>query len=261
MLPYNLLLFPIIGGFHVITNLDYFRYVNQRSSPQALVFNSVTVGIFLLLVAFIACSILTCILPDQVEFIKQNLFPVIVGSSNAYFGTAICSFFLGIFIPLVGNVFIDKRKAIFKAINKIGNDLELMFKTSFVENEPLQITLKNNKVFIGYVMSIPRPQPSEWSYITIFPVMAGHWDVEKRMFQTDIDYSKTYIHYVLNGEAKKIENLKVNLTLQVNEIISATYFDHKILEQVPPAKRRKRPRRRRRTPDFVPIATFRFVNN
>ncbi len=261
MLPYNLLLLPIIGGFYLITNLEYYKYLTQRLSPQAVVFNSVIAGTFLLLAAFITCSILTSAFPSQTNFIKQNLFPVFTGTGNAYFGTAICSFFLGIVVSLIGNLFINERKAVAKAIDKIGNGLEIMFKTSYDESEPLQITLKNNKVYIGYVELLHKPQHTEPNYVTIIPLMSGYRDGEKKEFHITTDYSKVYAHYIANGQIQSIGDLKVTLVIQVGEIISATLFSYDVFEKFSLSKTQQTPKRKRKTSQPAPVTTTQLVNN
>ncbi len=209
--------------------------------------------------AFITCSILTYVFPDQTNFIKQNLFPVFTGTSNTYFGTAIGSFFLGITIPLVGNLFINERKAVAKAIEKIGNGLEIMFKISYDESEPLQITLNNNKVYIGYVELLFKPQHTESNYVTIIPLMSGYRD-GARKFHITTDYSKVYAHYIANGEIQSIGDLKVTLVIQVGEIISATLFNYDVFEQFSPSKTLA-PRRKRKTSQATPIAASQLANN
>lgn len=71
-MPFNLLLFPIVGGYYIITRLERFKYINQRLDRQMILFNSIIVGVALLVTSFVICALCTFWFPDQVYFLKHH---------------------------------------------------------------------------------------------------------------------------------------------------------------------------------------------
>lgn len=214
----------MIGGYHIVTRSERFKYLNQRLDSQAVLFNSVIVGIPLRLFTLMITVGLTYLLPYPVEWVKQNIFPI----KNEFFGTCALSFFIAVAGTRVWNLFIKASAAIEKAIGKIGNELELLFSKSCTESELLQITLKNEKVYIGWVETLPKP--SQCPYVKIIPLFSGYRDTNKELKITT-DYSQVYSDYIKKGKILAIADLEMNLVIFVNEIISAARFDFEIFEQ------------------------------
>jgi small nuclear ribonucleoprotein (snRNP)-like protein len=225
-MPFNLLLFPLVGGYYLITHLERFRFLNHRLDSQTVLFNSTIVGIILLLISFLFCSTITWLFPGQVEYVKTNVFPI----KESFFGTAVLSYFIGVAVSKVGNLFINEQKEIARAIDRIGNELELLFKFSCEKSEPILVTLKNDKVYIGWVELLPKPQPPESTYIRLVPLLSGYRDSKKSLHITT-NYSQVYSDYIRQARITKIVDLQMNLVIQVSEIISATRFDAEMFEQ------------------------------
>jgi hypothetical protein len=221
---FNLLIFPLIGGYYIVTRSERFKYLNQRLDTQAVLFNSVIAGIPLLLVTLIITAGVSYILPSPVEWIKENLFPV----KNAFLGTCALSFVIAVFGTKLWNRFIKASDAIEHAIEKIGNELELLFSMSCIDSELIQITLKNDKVYIGWVEILPKP--SQCPYVKLVPLFSGYRDENKELKITT-DYSRVYSEYMIRGKIKDISDLQMNLVVLVNEIISASRFDFEIFEK------------------------------
>jgi len=166
-MPFNLLLFPLVGGYYFLITFKHFKFLHQRLERQRLLFNSVIAGSILLLFSFFITWAFTSLFPEFSARLKSNS-PV----DLPFFGTTVCSFLFGILSAQVGNLFIDGGKAISRAIKKIGNELELLLEDSIKNEFLIQVTLKNDKFYIGWVRALPIPQQS--SYIVLLPAFSGY---------------------------------------------------------------------------------------
>lgn len=220
----NLLLFPLVGGYYIVTRSERYKYLNQRLGSQAVLFNSIIVGIPLLLVSLVTAAIASYYFKDQVAYIKNNYFPI----QDEYFGTCALSFVLAVFTTWLINVFTAKSDAIAAAIDSVGNELELLFSYSAVESAPIQVTLKNDKVYIGWIEILP--QPSQCPYIRLIPLFSGYRDRRKELKITT-DYSHVYNDFINRGMIRDIADLDVNVVIQVSEVLSAGRFEFEIFEK------------------------------
>lgn len=167
---FNLLLFPLIGGYFIITRLESYKYINQRKSNQDILFNAIIAGIPLLIVSLIFTSTISYFFKDKVTYLRENFFPI----RDHYLGTCVCSFFFAVAGTKFLNLFINETKAVKNAIGRIGNELELLFCRSFTDYHLIQITLKNDKVYIGWIEVLP--EPSQSPYIQVIPFLSGYRD-------------------------------------------------------------------------------------
>lgn len=223
-MPFNLLLFPLVGGYYLIIRFKKLRYIHQRLERQKLLFNAVIAGTFLLIVSYTITSLLRYYFSEKVDSL-QDTFQITI----PYFGTTILSFFLGIVIAEVGNLFIDNTKAISDSIDLIGNELEVLLKISFNDDQLVQITLKNDKFYVGWVLTLPIPQQS--SYIKILPAFSGYRSQENKRLVFTTQYLNVYSTYIQQGRIMSLEDLNVNLIIRIDEIITASKFDIEMYER------------------------------
>ncbi len=221
-MPFNLLLFPIVGGYYFLVRSNLFRFLHQRIDRQKLLFNSIIAGVFLLIAAFFVSASAIYLFP-QLNDVK-DYFPV----KDNYSGTTVLSFFLGIFLAEIGNKFIDRKRCIRRAIKDIGNEFELLLDSCADQEELIQITLKNDKFYIGWVKTLPLPQHS--SYIGIAPAFSGYRDKETKQLNFTSQYLEVYSTYIRNGEATDIRTL-TNLVIKMDEVLSANKFDIDMYER------------------------------
>lgn len=223
-MPFNLLLFPLVGGYYLIVRFNKIRYIHQRLERQKLLFNSVIAGTFLLIISFGITFFFEKIFTLQAEQIAKY-FPI----TFPYFGTTLISFFLGIVIAEVGNLFTDNTRSISDSIDVIGNELELLLKVSFNEDQLVQITLKNDKFYVGWVLTLPIPQQS--SYIKILPAFSGYRSPENKRLVFTTQYLNVYSTYIQEGRITSLEDLNVNLIIRIDEIITASRFNIEMYER------------------------------
>jgi hypothetical protein len=222
-IPLNLLLFPLVGGYYMTTRIRHSKYIGQRLSSQAIIFNAVLNAVPLMIVSLASSTALTYYLNNIVEWIKKDLFPI----KDEFFGTCLLSLIIAFLYTKIVNFRIDETEAIYDAIQEIGNELELLFADSCVYSFTIQVTLKNDKVYVGWVKVLPKPD--QCPYIQLVPLLSGYRNNSKEMIITT-DYSPVYNDLIKKGKVKSVDEADMNLVLQVNEIISASRFDFDTFE-------------------------------
>lgn len=222
-MPFNLLLFPLVGGYYICIRFRYFRYIQQRLDRQKLLFNSVIAGVFLLIFTFIARLAFESIFPGASDRIYPY-FPVKI----PYFGTTAVTFILAIVLTEISNFFISREWAIKNSIKLIGNELELLLKSSFGNNQLLQVTLKNDKFYIGWIKELPLPSHS--NYIRIIPAFSGYRDSEKNLVFTT-QYLEVYASYMREGRIQNLSDLRTDLVIKIDEIVTINNFDYEMYER------------------------------
>lgn len=177
-MPFNLLLFPLVGGYFFLIFCNKTRYYHQRIDQQRLLFNSVLVGIISLTASYFLLQIMDSLFTGFVSNFKK-LFPLEI----EYLEVAVFSFLLSVFVTVIVNLFTNKTKALSKSIDKIGNDLEKIIKKGFTEAELIPLTLKSGKAYVGIPLAIPEPSKSS-TYISIVPFFSGYRNNEKELIFT-----------------------------------------------------------------------------
>lgn len=216
-MPFNLLIFPIVGGYYILIRSKFYRYRQQRVDRQKLIFNSVFAGIILLVTAWIITGLISMIAPEWVKSI-QGYYPV----HADYFVTACCSFLLAIAVTEFSNILVPQTKSISRAINSIGNEFERLCLSCYKQTALIQLTLRNDKCYVGWIKSLPIPQHSD--YISLLPVYSGFRHKENKTLEFTTQYLDVYATYIKNGEALDIRDL-ANLVIKIDDIVSANMFD------------------------------------
>lgn len=142
-MPFNLLLFPLVGGYFILTNFKYFKYIHYRLESQRILLNSALLGIFLLMFTFVIRIIAEALFPKLIYTLHSYL-PV----KTAFFGTTSFSLLIAMFATLIANACINTTSAVKYAINFAGNELEMLLKSSMLDNKLSQFSLDTGKFFI-----------------------------------------------------------------------------------------------------------------
>jgi hypothetical protein len=182
-----------------------------------MLFHSIIAGIFLLCVSVLFTTIVAKQFPNFTHEIS-NFSPI----SIPFFFTAIGSFFLGYVLAVLFNRFISYDKAVAFAIRKIGNEFEVLLLSSWQSPHLIQMTLKNNKVYVGWLKTLPAP--GETAYVSILPVLSGYRESETKKLHFTTEYLDVYASYVKDGDATDVNDL-TNLVIKVDDIITASEFD------------------------------------
>jgi len=216
-MPFNLLLFPLVGGYFILTNFKYFKYIQYRLESQRLLLNSALIGIFLLLFTFIVRITAELLFPDFIHLLHAYL-PV----KTAYFGTTSFSLIIAILSTVTANIFINTTTAVKYAIKFAGNELEVLLKTAMLDNKLLQFSLDTGKFYIGWLKELPVPFKS--NYIRIVPVYSGYRDEKKELVFTT-QYLSVYASYIEEGSINSIDELNTDLVIKADAIKTVGFFD------------------------------------
>jgi hypothetical protein len=216
-MPFNLLIFPLVGGYYILIRFALLRYVQYRLESQRVLLNSAFAGIILLIICFIIRGIINIFFPDVTTFISEHL-PV----KTPYFGTTSFSLIVAVLGTEIGNLFVDKKKAIRISLQKSGNEFELLMSSSFFDSQLLQFTMDSGKVYIGWVKELPKPFTT--SYIRITPALSGYRNENKELVFTT-QYLTVYASYIEDGSIQDTSMLRTDLVLKVDKINSASFFD------------------------------------
>jgi hypothetical protein len=190
--------------------------------------NSAFAGILLLGVCFLLRGLLIAIFPETVEQLSR-LLPI----HTPYFGTTSMSLFVAVGVTEIANLFINRLKAIKRAISTSGNEFELLLSSSFFDAHLLQFTMDSGKFYIGWVKELPKPFTT--SYIRITPAFSGYRKDDKELVFTT-QYLTVYASYIEDGSVANTDELKTDLVLKADKINSISFFDMDMYNRFNPAQ-------------------------
>lgn len=218
-MPWNLLLLPLIGGYFLISRSNYFKYRHQRLDKQQLIFDSALVGLIIAISLFLLKIILYAFFTDLQKTL--NTFNPI---KIPYSGTAFIIFAFCIIITILGNFtfFRNYKKFIKKAIKSVGSKYELLLESSYSNSKLIEISLNNDKFYIGWVKELPIPRIS--NQIRLIPVFSGYRNQEKRLIFTT-EYLGVYTETMDEKNINDYKELDVDLIIGIENVISISYFD------------------------------------
>jgi hypothetical protein len=232
-MPYNLLLLPVIAGYIVLVYSLYFKYNTQRFLQNRLLFESVFVGIVILFFGFIFRTFFEVLFPDCTPKIISFLKIVPINKGD-YFWTVLFSSLIAIILVGLTNFYIRKKYGqvapISWAVSKNGDELEKLLKKSVEDGVLIQITLKNNKVYIGFCEIIPEPQKT--NYLTLTPMISGYRDSETKQLVITTEYFKVVEEYIqsLNPNENQI-TLNTDIIVRQDEILTAGIYEQEIFDK------------------------------
>ncbi len=216
-MPFNLLLFPLLGGYVFVTKCNFTKYKALRYDGQRLLFASSFMGCILLLLSFSCVKLISFCLPE-VKNIYKSLYLLPFDYAAATLG----AFLLGILLWMPINLMYRERRGIRRAIRQNNDPLELLLLRSLDESKQVFITLKNHKVYIGWVVEIPNPAISK--NIKIIPSLSGYRDVNTKRFTVTTEYWQVY-QKIQDTSLPNVEQIDFAIVLPIGEILSASQFD------------------------------------
>jgi hypothetical protein len=235
-MPWNFLILPLIAGYYLLTRSYYFKFKQQRLDTQRLIFETILLGVGVTIITYFIRAIVGFILPSWVEALYKFI-PIHI----PHIGTAIFTLLFSIAFTEVMNIIIHQRKGeekfVQKAIESIGNEFELMLESSFTEGVLLQFTLDNNKFYIAWVKELPIPSIS--NYIRIIPAISGYRNEKLELVFTS-QYLSVYAEYIREGKITGIEQLKIDIILNLKNVVSVGYFDKEMYNRFNRLKENKK---------------------
>jgi len=194
-MPYNIpaLLLPLIGGYIIINRTIFYRHRYRRVTSQRLVFDSFIAGLILFAATYFLREIVYFLFPQFINFCDAvvSYFPYhakLLGTSTASFVLAVGFMFSANFI--IRRWFEGYEYNLFyKSIFELGDELEQLFLKTSLKGEPVQITLKNDKVYVGFIAEVDEPQKT--NYISILPLASGYREPKTKLMELTTPYDES----------------------------------------------------------------------
>lgn len=236
-MPYNLFIIPVITGYFILTTSSFFKYNSQRLVRSRILFETLLIGLLTICSGFGLRTIIQSLCPDIIAFFIEKLRQVPI-NKPLYFWTFIFSSLLSVIFFFILECFIlyfySKNDAIVWAVNKNGDELEMIVKNSVLNGQTIQLTLKNDKVYIGFCEETPIPQKT--NYLSISPILSGYREKETKKLVITTDYFKVVDEFIEEIEEKKGEELEkislnTDIVIKQDEILSARIYEQDIFDK------------------------------
>ena len=236
-MPYNLFIIPIITGYLILTNSSLFKYNSQRLTRVRILFETIVIGVLSLGFGFLVRGLIELI-PFNIIIQIYQFLDLIPFRQPDYFWTLLFSCFLALLVFTIIELYIkkyySKDDAIVWAINKSGDELETLVKDSVLNAQTIMLTLKNNKVYIGFCEEIPIPQKT--NYLKLSPILSGYRDSETKEFKPTTDYFEVveeFIKEIEHKEGIKKEKITLNtdIIIKQDEILTASIYKQEIYDK------------------------------
>lgn len=230
-MPESLWLFPILSGYYFLTRYVYLKYKYDRIETQRLIFNSVITGSILFMITYLIRVIISLKYPEVINFLHKLLYQLPI-QEQPLLWTFVFSFILIIvFTHLLNKIlkgcdYFKKQTPVEKAVDDLGDEIERLFKKAAKEELLIQVTLKSNKVYVGFVKYIPPPKES--NYLKIIPLVSGYRNDKTKKVKFNTEYYKAILLY--ESDEEKYNSFEMDITIKQDEILIAHIFDNEVYE-------------------------------
>lgn len=112
----------------------------------------------------------------------------------------------------------NKNWYLSRAIEETGNSLQVDFLESYFFENPMMITLKNGKVYVGLIAELHEPHP-ESSFVRLVLFYSGY-----RTETMDVKLEKDY-NLKIYSSYENPEEALVEVVISEAEILSMTFFN------------------------------------
>ncbi len=211
-MPYNLLLFPLLGGFLFLHLNNFFRFHAQRVDGYRLLVESAIAGTVLGVFARLVVHWTGCM---DIGIWAGEKWPKLFPWEHA--DTAAWAVLLGPILALAINVVVDRETAKRWEVHRHGNTLTRFLYCADQEGDLISISLLNRKWYVGLVAEAPNLSPHEL-YFRILPLMSGYRDKD-----TLEAVPTTFYSDALNDPARDSEDFVV--TIPLKDVQTANLFD------------------------------------
>lgn len=223
-MPFNLLLLPLLGGYLFISNCNKTLFDSKRHSGQRLVFESAVWGLIFLAISHIVVKILISVLPDFYVWWKWMV-------PFRHSGVAFGAFLISVCTWPAVNKFTSRRDEQKKAIGKWNDYLEIVLDQALEDTRQLMVTLKNGKVYIGFVLWPFNPE-FDRKYIFILPTVSGYRDKDTHVLELTTHYLSVYKQMIEEEVERLVLGVEdFRILMPISEIISAHLFDSSAFEK------------------------------
>jgi hypothetical protein len=229
-MPWNLLLFPLLGGFQFIHVCHLFRYRSKRLESERLLLESASWGVVLLILGRSAAFY-----GSQFQYGKcfaRFLSRFIPHAGELYLGTAIAALLIGwtgahainVVLGIAEKLPFGVKPLKLRIVERYDNGLLKLFYQAMYLEQPVSVTLSSRKIYIGYVADAPTESPHD-SYFKLLLLLSGYRDEETMAMVQTVNYADKI---VLGDD---VEPLVFFVTLSMADVVSANFFDREIYQQ------------------------------
>jgi len=233
LIPYNLLLLPLIAGYFLLVRSKLYKYNIQRFTQNRILFACVATSVVILFFAFVVRTLVEVFFPTVIPFIIETLKIVPVQKAD-YLWTAVFTFLLTLAYTWLTNliiyIFWKESAPVEWAVDKHGDEIGKLFKLSLKDGKLIHITLKNNKVYVGFSATIPEPQKT--NYLTLTPILSGYRNSDTKEITFTTDYLKGIEAYITDIQEKndtdQLKLLSMDVIIRQDEILTAGIYIQEI---------------------------------
>jgi hypothetical protein len=224
-MPWNLLLFPLLGGFLFLHVCILFRYRSQRFESERLLLHSASWGVAFGVAGRLATfSFSQTSLGRRAEVFAERLVP---SKDAPYLGTALTALLLGLGSAVLINFvlrLVQNERVKLLLVNRYDDGFLRMLYFSMYADQPVSLTLSTRKVYIGWVIGAPGNSPHD-RFLTLLLLMSGHRSDATLQFTETVNYADRTV-LAPTGERQIF-----TITIPMNQVVSANPFDRAVYEQ------------------------------
>ena len=160
----------LLAGYIFVMQCHWTRFVARQQDGYQILFGSGVAGVVLLAISYVTVSTVSC------PWASENWNSLVPCELEGPVSRSIClSLLLSIVSVILINLFISDRKGVERAINREGNELEILLVRSLQESAPVEIVLKRGIVYVGIVTRIDPPSKRE-NHVELDPLLHGVMD-------------------------------------------------------------------------------------
>ena len=217
-MPYNLLLLPLLGGYIFITQWNRTRFSVMRIDGHRLLFQAATAGATFLLSAVFLSTLCRRL---GIGWWLDAYWHASVPFDHS--GKAAIAFLIGALLWLPLNYFTDRNSGIERAIQSQENPLELMLQKAVTGAHLVLLTVKNGKVYVGFVSDNFNPAlPNQ--YVKLLLTTSGYRDNDTKKVTFTNDYTAVFEQLINEDEPDPLVIEGFEIVIPMAEIQSVSFF-------------------------------------
>ncbi|MEO8098895.1 MAG: hypothetical protein ABI811_14430 [Acidobacteriota bacterium] len=232
-MPWNVLLFPLIGGYLFVNVCNLFKYRTRRCEGERLLLECALYGVLSLFVArilIVASHQITLAGWNLGDHLQGWLHALIADRDAPYLGTGISALAVGVIgakgVNLVFRWLGDERMKRHLLRRYKDDALMFAFHEAMFNSYPLSLTFTNRKVYIGWILEPPSESPQD-RYFTLLLLLSGYRQKDTLDFIPSVNYAdRTRL-----AEDGTKEDLIFTILLKIDDVVSANPFDQAIYDE------------------------------
>lgn len=233
-MPFNVLLLPLLGGYVFISYWNRTRFSARRYSGERLLLHAALAGVFWLVVSYIAVCLIAERWPALPDY-WRSVMPF------EHSGTSLGALLLGVTAWWPLNFLFKRQKEHRRTIRAWNDYLEELIDQALEETRQISVTLKNGKVYVGFVVKAFDPAYDR-KYMVILPLLSGFRAETTHELTLNTDYTRVYQELMGEDETRLVRGVgDFQVVIPIAEILSANLFDPDAYQRFNPVGQRGSP--------------------